>query len=254
MSMTRWILLLALLTLASGQTRAAEETLPPVVQALAAKGFSDAREFPAGPNLRGFAGLVEGQPVAVYVAADGSAIIGRRVGVDGANLDEQRLQELVARPMSERIWRRAEAATWVRDGRIDAPRVIYTFTDPNCPYCHHFFEAARPWVDAGKVQLRHLMVGVIRADSPNKAAAILNATDPTAAFLSNEAAFGKGGIPPLAQVPAETGKKLAANEALMRELGFQGTPGILYRDADGMVRRQYGMPQPALLKTILGPR
>jgi thiol:disulfide interchange protein DsbG len=41
-----------------------------------------------------------------------------------------------------------------------------------------FWEQARPWVKAGKVQLRHIMVGIIREDSPGKSAALLAAKDP----------------------------------------------------------------------------
>ncbi|WP_373769742.1 thiol:disulfide interchange protein DsbG, partial [Delftia acidovorans] len=80
-----------------------------------------------------------------------------------------------AKPAGDTVQAQLETSTWVPDGKADAPRVIYTFTDPNCKYCHKFWEAARPWVDAGKVQLRHILVGVIRDDSPAKAAAILQA-------------------------------------------------------------------------------
>src|SRR2546429_3515415 len=52
--------------------------------------------------------------------------------------------------------------------------------------CHKFWEAARPWVDAGKVQLRHILVGVIRDDSPAKAAAILQAPDRAAALMEQD--------------------------------------------------------------------
>src|SRR3546814_5178612 len=58
--------------------------------------------------------------------------------------------------------------------------------DANCPYCNAFWEAARPWVDSGKVQLRHILVGIIKDDSPAKAAAILGAPDRSAALLTNE--------------------------------------------------------------------
>ncbi len=48
--------------------------------------------------------------------------------------------------MSAKMWAKLEASAWVRDGKADAPRVVYTFSDANCPYCHNFWEAARPWV------------------------------------------------------------------------------------------------------------
>src|SRR3546814_12650200 len=81
--------------------------------------------------------------------------------------------------MSARTWALLEASEWIADGKADAPRVIYTFSDPNCPFCNKFWSAARPWVDSGKVQLRHIMVGVIRPDSANKVATIMTASSPS---------------------------------------------------------------------------
>jgi protein-disulfide isomerase len=36
-----------------------------------------------------------------------------------------------------------------------------------------FWQQARPWVESGKVQIRTLLVGVIKPESPATAAAIL---------------------------------------------------------------------------------
>src|SRR3546814_10919624 len=96
------------------------------------------------------------------VLADGNAVSGTRLNAKGEPIDQATLQSLVAKPISDQAWADLESATWVLDGKADAPRVIYTFNDANCPYCHLFWEAARPWVDAGKVQLRHLFVGIIK--------------------------------------------------------------------------------------------
>jgi len=38
------------------------------------------------------------------------------------------------------------------------------------------------------------------------------------------------------------------------ELGFQGTPGILFKDAEGNVQRRSGMPQGNDLELMFGPR
>ncbi|MBN8726204.1 MAG: thiol:disulfide interchange protein DsbG [Xanthomonadales bacterium] len=244
---------LGLLLLAPLASAAGKDT-PAVIRTLEQKGLGNVQEFDAGPNLRGFAGVAGQQPIAVYVTPDGNAIVGSRVGADGSSLDEQRLHDLVAKPMGEAILAKLKASTWVQDGKSDAPRIIYTFSDPNCPYCNRFFQAARPWVDAGKVQLRHVMVGVIKADSSTKAAAILTAKDRTAALLQNEHAFAAGGIDPAPGVPAGIRQQLDANQALMSELGFRGTPGIVYVDADGTVQRANGMPQPEQLDAMMGPR
>ncbi|CAM5602480.1 hypothetical protein SSTU70S_03334 [Stutzerimonas stutzeri] len=51
-----------------------------------------------------------------------------------------------------------------------------------------FWKQARPWVESGKVQLRHIMVGMLRADSAGKSAALLSASKPEAALNEHEAA------------------------------------------------------------------
>lgn len=236
-------------------THAAEQKpAPKVIGALERQGLTGVREFPVGEGLRGFAAIAGQQPVAVYVTADGKAIVGSRIDDEGRRIDADTLQELVAKPMSDAVWSKLESSTWVRDGKKDAPRIVYTFSDPNCPYCNRFWHAARPWVESGKVQLRHVMVGVIKADSSTKAAAILTASDRSAALLENEATFAAGGIAPAARVPADVRRMLDANQELMTELGFHGTPAIVFRDASGLVDRINGMPQGDALGKALGPR
>ena len=229
---------------------------PAVLQGIEKQGFEVIAEFDAPGGLRGFAGVVGGQqPAAAYVTADGkNVMVGTLFNEKGEDVGAAPLEKLVAKPMSDRIWKRLDGSAWVRDGRADAPRVVYTFSDANCPYCHRFWEAARPWVDSGKVQLRHVMVGVIREDSPAKAAAILGAPNPSAVFLQNEHDFSKGGIKPAATITPALANKLDANQVLMVELGFQGTPGILFRDAQGMVQRVSGMPQGEDMEKVMGPR
>ncbi|WP_448142958.1 thiol:disulfide interchange protein DsbG [Stenotrophomonas bentonitica] len=234
----------------------AEANRPAVLQGIEKQGFEVIGEFDAPGGLRGFAGVVGGQqPAAAYVTADGkNVMVGTLFNEKGEDVGAAPLDKLVAKPMSDRIWKRLDGSAWVRDGRADAPRVVYTFSDANCPYCHRFWEAARPWVDSGKVQLRHVMVGVIREDSPAKAAAILGAPNPSAVFLQNEHDFSKGGIKPAATITPALANKLDANQVLMVELGFQGTPGILFHDAQGMVQRVSGMPQGEDMEKVMGPR
>ncbi len=229
---------------------------PAVLQGIEKQGFEVIGEFDAPGGLRGFAGVVGGQqPAAAYVTADGkNVMVGTLFNEKGEDVGAAPLDKLVAKPMSDRIWKRLDGSAWVRDGRADAPRVVYTFSDANCPYCHRFWEAARPWVDSGKVQLRHVMVGVIREDSPAKAAAILGAPNPSAVFLQNEHDFSKGGIKPAPTITPALANKLDANQVLMVELGFQGTPGILFHDAQGMVQRVSGMPQGEDMEKVMGPR
>ncbi|VVE16148.1 disulfide isomerase/thiol-disulfide oxidase [Pandoraea horticolens] len=236
-----------------GKSAASKDT-PAVVQALAREGLAGLRPFDTGTELRGFAGTVDEQPVALYVLRDGTAIVGTRIDADGKPMDVERVSNLFAEPMSDAVWSKLAASTWVQDGEADAARVVYTFSDPNCRYCNRFWAAARPWVDSGKVQLRHVIVGVIKADSSTKAAAILGAPDRAAALLQNERQFASGGIAPAPSVSPDIAHTLDAHQQLMAELGFRGTPGIVYRDDEGLIQRVNGMPRPEALASVLGPR
>lgn len=242
------------LALLAAPTLQAEE-LPKAIAQLQAKGAVIKGSFDAPNGLRGYAAEYQNNGLALYLTPDGKhVLVGSLFDAEGNDVAAEAVEKLVASPMSAKMWTKLESSAWVRDGKADAPRVVYTFSDANCPYCHKFWEAARPWVDAGKVQLRHIMVGVIREDSPAKAAAILAARDPSAALLQNEHDFDRGGIKALPNISREIAGKLDANQVLMIEMGFQGTPGILFQDAQGQVQRRAGLPQGADLQTVLGPR
>ncbi|HWI84438.1 thiol:disulfide interchange protein DsbG [Ramlibacter sp.] len=166
-------------------------------------------------------------------------------------------------------WRQLEASRWIADGDAGAARVVYVFTDPNCPYCTKFWSDARPWVDGGKVLLRHVMVGILAPTSPGKAAALLAAADPAAALAAYERGqLGEarqtigsgrpqplqgGSLQPLPGIPPTLRAQLDANRQLMAALGLAGTPGIVWRNAKGEVQARTGAPD-AALPEILGPR
>ena len=242
------------LMLMAGCTQAEDSPIPQAVKALEAQGLTIVQEFDVSGDLRGFASIANGQPIAVYLTREGETIVGTRLDANGEPIDTATLQELAMGPMDDRTWAELESATWVVDGEVDAPRVVYTFSDANCPFCNRFWEASRPWVDSGQVQLRHLLVGVIKEDSPAKAAAILEAPDPSAALAENERQFAQGGITPADNVSADVQKILADNQALMRINGFRGTPGIVVKESDGSIRKFHGMPQGEQLTEALGPR
>jgi thiol:disulfide interchange protein DsbG len=117
-----------------------------------------------------------------------------------------------------------------------------------------FWEQARPWVKSGKVQLRHIMVGIIREDSPGKSAALLAAKDPAKALEDHEKAGKGSSLKALKDIPAAVQTKLAANMQLMEDLDLQATPAIFYMDAKGELQQQQGAPSPDKLAQILGPK
>lgn len=243
---------LGLLAMAMG---AQAKDWPAPIKALEAKGVEVIGTFDAPGGLSGYAGMIEQQPLAIYLTADGKqAIVGSMIDAEGVDLSQEPLNRLVSKPMTEKVWKLLEGSNWIADGAKGAPRVIYTFTDPNCPYCNKFWKDARPWVKAGKVQVRHVIVAVLGPTSPGKAAALLSAQDPQAALTQHEQQHGSGGIKPLAQVSPKARAQLDANQMLMQQLGFSATPTILYRDGDGNLKNMQGAPSAEMLGRILGPR
>lgn len=211
--------------------------------------------FDAPGGLTGYAGMIRQQPLAIYVTSDGKqAIVGTMIDSKGVDLSQEPLSRLVSKPMTEKIWKQLEDSTWIADGVKNAPRVIYTFTDPNCPYCKKFWKDAQPWVKAGKVQVRHVIVAILGPSSPGKAAALLAAQDPQAALTQHGEPHSSGGVKPLAQIPPKIRVQLDANQELMQKLGFPATPATLYKDADGKLQNMQGAPSADMLTRILGPR
>ena len=164
-------------------------------------------------------------------------------------------------PKGEALQRAAESmfadiqqASWVRDGR--AAHVMYVFFDPNCPYCHKLYLALRPQVERGEVELRWIPIGVLTATSQGKAAAILEAADPTAALRHNEENFSVetgslGGVEEELVPRADTLARLARNLALLRRSGLDSVPSLLFRDARHQARFVLGAPPAAKLREIV---
>jgi len=152
----------------------------------------------------------------------------------------------------EAIWQTLEESNWVQDGADDAETIIYTFTDPNCPYCDQFREQAAPWIEAGRVQLRHIMVGIIKRSSTPKAATILGSEDPEGRLADNLKAYEDGGIQPVAAIVKKAEGQVRDNNLLMRDLGARATPTTIYWDDQGALAAKQGAPRPREMPDIMG--
>lgn len=262
---------LALATLCAGAAAAPADPPPPIaVQALQKKGVTIVGTFPAPGGLTAWAGYAGQHPVALYVTPDGKHVIaGTMFDADGKEAADDALEKAVRGPMTSGAWKQLEAAHWIQDGKADAPRTVYVFTDPNCPFCNKFWSDARPWVDSGKVVLRHVIVGILTPTSPGKAAALLSDKNPAVALAAYERSnaqrnkenlrsgrprpLSDDGLKPLAPIPPAIRAQLAANEELMASLGFQATPALVWRDASGAIQVRTGAPD-SMLPIVLGPR
>jgi len=98
------------------------------------------------------------------------------------------------------------------------------------------------------------MVGVIKENSPAKAAAILEAKSPEEAMTYNETHQENGGIKPAASISPAIADQLEANANLMGELGFGGTPALVFKKDDGTIGTAGGLPPSDQLEAILGPK
>nr|WP_298411325.1 thiol:disulfide interchange protein DsbG [uncultured Halomonas sp.] len=226
-----WLLALAgLLWPLASVAQDDDSTWPAPIQALEKQGLTVHERFEAPAGLTGYAGSVQGREVAVYVTEDGQhAIVGTLLDAQGNDLSAKPLARLVGGPQDAALWQQLEESTWIADGDDNAERVLYTFTDPNCPYCHKFFEQTRPWVEAGKVQLRHIMVGVLKQDSPQKAIALLAADDPSQALREHQQGDE---IVLLDKLPRDKEDALLANNQLMSSLGLNATPSTFYHSGE----------------------
>ncbi|WP_266002006.1 thiol:disulfide interchange protein DsbG [Microbulbifer thermotolerans] len=229
---------------------------PPAVQQLVDQGVRIAGSFKAPDGLTGYVGEMQGQPVAFYLTPGGEhVIVGPMLSASGENLTEAKVQELVVGPKNAKAWRALEKAEWVREGSAGAPVIVYTFTDPNCPFCHRFHRAARPWIEAGRVQLRHILVGIIKQDSLPKAATILGAEDPGAALRENQEKYGSGGIAVVPKRVEAYSDTIRENNALMSSLDLHATPSTYYKGPNGQIFMKQGAPdEDELVKMMGGPR
>jgi len=151
------------------------------------------------------------------------------------------------------VMQRLERAHWIPEGAREPARVVYVFTDPECPYCNKLWKALRS-VRGADVQIRYLLVAVIDADSPGKDAAILEARDPAAALQSHEQRYAQGGIPPRTKMLPATRETISVNGDLMGALHIYGTPGLVYLNEAGEVSVFSGVPDATQLQSIFGSR
>ena len=248
--MRKLALLLALLPGLAGA-----EELPAAVKAIEKQGITIIKSFDAPGGMKGYLGKYQDMGVTIYVTPDGKqAISGYMYDDKGANLSEQIIQKEIYAPQGRELWKQMESAHWILDGKKDAPRVVYVFADPFCPYCKQFWQQARPWVDSGKVQLRTLMVGVIKPESPATAAAILTSKDPAKTWHDYEQSGGKLKLNVPASVAPEQMEILNNNQKLMDALGANATPAIYYLNDDNMLQQVVGLPDEQNLKAMMGEK
>ena len=208
------------------------------------EGFEFIQQIPAPTGMTGWVGHNNQHPGTVFIANDQKYyILSDLYNAKGDNLSVDLLNKHAKEAVLDDVWKTLEKATWIQDGQKNAPRIVYVFSDPNCPYCHKFWQQARPWVKSGKVQLRHIQVGVILEESRAQVATLLMSKDPAAVFTDMNVNKGKKRLKPENKIPQEIAKKIDFNQELMEKYGFFSTPSIVWRDSKGTFKSAQGMPK-----------
>jgi thiol:disulfide interchange protein DsbG len=245
----RWLLLFAFALTACVQA----QDVPAPIRALADKGIAIKATLPAPAGFKGYVGNYQGGMLPIYLLPDGKhVVVGSIFDENGNNLTEAPLQAASQLPLTEASWNKLAKSTWIAEGAAKPRRIVYVFTDTECPYCHKLWLATQPLLVGSDVQVRNIMVAVIDPKSLYRAAAVLDSSDPLVTLRQHEDSFGHSSVEPAKSVTAATAKHVAANIALMEALNIHGTPAVVYKDSTGQVRMLQGMPSDDHMKTIFG--
>lgn len=164
----------------------------------------------------------------LFLTPDGKHVVsGYLYDEKGTNLSEAFFQKEIYAPMGREMWKKLNAAHPLKEGAESAPRKVFVFSDPFCPYCKQFWAEAQPWVKAGKVQLNTLLVAFLNPNSGRNASAILNAKDPVSAWKEYELSGGKKLPKPEGAASRETVEILQNHQTLMDSLGAKCHTGYL---------------------------
>lgn len=203
--------------------------------------------FPGPGGLTGIEATLQGHPTVAFATADGKYLIAGPVlntqGEDEAHAAMMKLG-LIPKPTSAATMagKAAHAASFVLG--TSGPEIT-AFVDPNCIFCHKFYEEAKALIEAGKLRVRYVVVAFLKPSSAPKAAAILGATDPAAAMAENEKGFDtvteEGGVAPAQNPAAATLSAVENNTRLLGESGEMATPTLIYCNQKGEPTLVHGL-------------
>lgn len=230
---------------------------PRVIQAEVDQGMLDVvRSFPAASGLTGWVLSQDGQHSIAYTTADGKTLLaGMLMSEEGKNLSAEYEAQFIPKPDLTALYETLGQSAYIAEGALENPKkIIYAFTDANCPYCHLLWKALQPYEKAG-LQVRWIQVAILGASSMPKAIEVMKAADKTAAFAKLAGSHGKPWTAMAqndeANYPQMAGK-IRNNALLMPQFNLAATPGMVWKDAQGKVQVKTGMPRLSELPGITG--
>ncbi|MGA9855707.1 MAG: thiol:disulfide interchange protein DsbG [Gammaproteobacteria bacterium] len=248
--MKTWLFLIACVMCATG---AQAQEYPAPIKALVARGITIMSTMQAPKGFKGYVGEFSGQLTPVYLLPDGQTVtIGVLYDKHGRDLTNAAFRAATLARLDPALWQQLGQATWIAEGSTKPKRIVYIFTDTDCPYCHALWLATQQYLKQGDVQIRNIIVAVIAPTSLGRGAAVLTAVDPAKAMRSNELAFGHSPIKPLASVDPKVRAKIEANEDLMKRVDAFATPATVYRGVHGHIHMLLGLPDAANMQAIFG--
>ncbi|WP_347557010.1 thiol:disulfide interchange protein DsbG [Robbsia sp. KACC 23696] len=238
---------------AANATSTDHAALPPALQtAIDRNSLKLIKVFPAAGGLTGYVvSQGPGKNVVVYSTDSHQVLItGQLIDAQGKDLSAGYAAQYGVKLNLDQFGKAVEDAPAVVEGAQGGAHpvksTVYVFMDPNCIFCHLTWKALQPYEQAG-LQVRWIVMGFLKPDSFGKAAALMQAKDGAAALKKLETDYSEqdeeAGITPLAQVPSDIKAKLDGNFALFQQLGFEGTPTLMMKDAAGHWSKIEGMPK-----------
>ena len=109
--------------------------------------------------------------------------------------------------------------------------VVAVFMDPNCIFCHKFYEEIMPDVLSGKIRLKVIPVAFLKPSSMPKDVTVLDGVDPAVVWANNEAMFNdkteEGGTKPSPILLPKVRQEILENTRLLVRTGEMSTPTIV---------------------------
>ena len=235
--------------------------VPEALQILADRG-AQVRFLGNKHGMNGWISIFQGQEQYHYVTPDGQGFVmgllfdkdGKMVTIDQvrqlqaqndgvldalamdkpseslATVKTETNKEFEYKTPAEKMFSEIESSNYISFGNKDAP-VIYSFMDPQCPYCHSFMKDLREgYLDKGLVQVRMIPVG-FREETMAQAAYLLATPDPQIQWYDH--LDEKKMLPAKNDVNTEGVQK---NMMLMQSWKFNVTPMTVYLGKDGKVK------------------
>ncbi len=138
---------------------------------------------------------------------------------------------------SEQLFSDVENSNWFSVGQAGTP-VFYSFIDPQCPHCHEMMKGIREHIEAGRIQVRLIPIG-LKEESRAQAAFLLATPAPDKVWWKHMDG-DKNALPAKREINQQGVQK---NLSVMQSWKLDATPFLVYRGKDKKVKMIRGKPK-----------